>query len=209
MSELAASYYAALAEAHQFNPAQLPEILDGKPVALLDEGVKLPVWNPDDSIAGPIAKSYRDIINSCAGLLVACASLEDMFEEDERQQRRVRQGTERHINSVVPSMLVPGKLATGYRTDVRIQAITPDDVSLNSLRSTLTIPNKTRADIDAAIAQSTLFVTAANIHPKSVSHPGYVAFLSIFRAVRGPAIACSGRQFSMGELKLQNDKWRP
>ena len=60
------------------------------------------------------------------------------------------------------------------------------------------------------LARSVILVTAANVKPHSATHRGYVAFVSVVRAIDDETIACGGQEFSvMRDEKNKRMRWRP
>ena len=209
MSELAAAHYAALAEAYHLAAADVPSILNGTPVPLLDPEQEVPVRNPGAALVEKIEAGYTATIRSLAGFLITCTFPELDTVPAEPPLAR---GTTRHIGGIVDVLLKPHNRSTGTRTGLQIQAISPAEVSEHSLRTTLKMQGGDRAEeYKSTIARSVLLVMSASVFPKPKSprEPDYIGFVGIARAVPGPAITATGRKLGMLELTTGRDIWKP
>jgi len=209
MSELATAHYAALAEANHLAAADIPGILNGIPLPLLDPEQEVPVRNPGAALVEKIEAGYMATIRSLGGFLVACTFPELDTVPAEPPLAR---GTTRHIGGIVDVLLKPHNRSTGYRTGLQIQAISPEETSENSLRTVLKMQGSDRTEeYKTAIARSVLLVMSTNIFPKPKSprEPDYIGFVGIVRAVPGPAISATGRKLGMLELTTGRDTWKP
>ncbi len=204
MSELAAAHYATMAKEHSVSPDDLHPILNGEPLPLLAPATPLPVRNPNCSLVRGINERYAGIITGLGHFLVTCA-----YPDQERPDEiDMALGTSRHITGMVSNMLKPYNMPTGFRTGLQTQAVAPGEINDSTVRDAFG-SRITPAEYDDLLARSVILLTAADVHPRTTRNHGYIAFVSVARAVSSGTVACSGRRLTMFELAHNKSKWRP
>jgi hypothetical protein len=204
MSESAAAYYAELATTHGI--IDVPTVLNGLPVPLLESGQELSIALKDTGEAKSITNCYREFIMGLGDFLIRCTFSPEEVPKEPIQEAASAPGTGRHFRYMVESLLKPQRLDTGYLSNVLIRAVTPSDVSASHLAH-MVQAIKTRDDKERAVATCALLITTAQINHRGKSTKGFTGFVSMARAVAGPALSCKGRLLSKVELQQNRNKW--
>lgn len=214
MSQRAAEYYTELAAAHDIAADEMPPVLNGMPIPLVEPGVRLPMRVPvgsaSETVAGQVRDRYEDILKSLGGFLVACTYEPGLdVTEDPKLRSTANRATSRHIKSVLPHLLKPGWLPTGKRGEIQTQAVDPDELSEAALKQVLGLKAHEQARLAALLTKGVVMLTAANVYPTNAYRPEYVAFVTGARIATGGILACNGRPLSAQELKVQKELWKP
>jgi hypothetical protein len=198
---------------HSLDQTELPDILNGNPMSLIAADESISIGNPNPEQELTIMDSYRGTLTTLSGFLISMAfSGENVLYEDEKRKSTVRQGAERHINSIVSELLIPEKLKrvkTGFLSNIRIEAVGKDEITIGALKAATGSSRNKRIVVDDVLFRAAILVTSAAVSPRSSAHPRYAAFVSVAWATDGPAIQCGSKWFTTGELKRQNDRFRP
>jgi hypothetical protein len=124
MSEQAAAYYQERAVRLGIGP--VPDILDGQPVPLMDEGQRLSLQMPDPARVAEVTDRYAEVLHE-AGVFVA-AAFQALFPECKIGKGRYGQQWEtQHLTNFVTNLL-PKHLKAGRVTDMQVEAIASYEV---------------------------------------------------------------------------------